>query len=99
MVISSEDIKKVQEALKAKGMDPGPATGHMDAKTQAALSEFQKANNLPATGVLDEKTAEKLGVALKDHTPKGAATRPGAEPQQGRQENSGSQEKSGSNVR
>jgi hypothetical protein len=75
MVISSEDIKKAQEALKAKGMDPGPATGRMDAQTQEALSKFQKANDLPATGVLDEKTAAKLGVALnKSHE--------GAKPQQ-----------------
>jgi len=79
MVISSEDIKKAQEALKARGLDPGPATGRMDPKTQEALSEFQKANDLPATGVLDEKTAEKLGVALNGHK--------GAEPQQRRQEN------------
>jgi peptidoglycan hydrolase-like protein with peptidoglycan-binding domain len=80
MVISSEDIKKAQEALKAKGMDPGPATGRMDAKTQEALSEFQKANNLPATGVLDERTAEKLGVALNHHK--------GAKPQHRSQESS-----------
>ena len=78
MVISSEDIKKAQEALKSKGLDPGPATGRMDPKTQQALSEFQKANDLPATGVLDEKTAEKLGLMLSGQK--------GAEPRQGRQE-------------
>ena len=27
--------------------------------------EFQKANDLPATGVLDKKTADKLGITLK----------------------------------
>jgi hypothetical protein len=78
MVISAEDIKKAQEALKSKGLDPGPATGRMDPKTQQALSEFQKANDLPATGVLDEKTAEKLGVMLNGHK--------GVEPRHGRQE-------------
>jgi hypothetical protein len=78
MVISAENIKKAQEALKSKGLDPGPATGRMDSKTQQALSEFQKANDLPATGVLDKKTAEKLGVMLNDHK--------GAEPRQERQE-------------
>ena len=65
MVISSDDIKKAQEALKAKGRDPGAISGRMHAKTQEALREFQKENNLPATGVLDRKTAEKLGVTLK----------------------------------
>jgi peptidoglycan hydrolase-like protein with peptidoglycan-binding domain len=78
MVISAENIKKAQEALKSKGLDPGPTTGRMDPKTQQALSEFQKANDLPATGVLDKKTAEKLGVMLNDHK--------GAEPRQERQE-------------
>ena len=65
MVISSDDIKRAQEALKAKGQDPGAVSGRMHAKTQEALREFQKENNLPATGVLDKKTAEKLGVTLK----------------------------------
>jgi Putative peptidoglycan binding domain len=65
MVISSDDIKRAQEALKAKGRDPGAISGRMHAKTQEALREFQKENNLPATGVLDKKTADKLGVTLK----------------------------------
>src|SRR5918994_4385584 len=65
MVISSDDIKKAQEALKAKGKDPGAVSGRMHAKTQEALREFQKENDLPATGVLDKKTADKLGVTLK----------------------------------
>ncbi len=61
MKISSSDIKKAQDALKAKGLDPG-TDGRMDAKTQQALRDFQKSNNLPATGVLDDRTIEKLGV-------------------------------------
>jgi hypothetical protein len=61
MAVSSDDIKKAQDALKAKGLTPG-SDGKMDAKTQQALRDFQKANKLPVTGVLDEKTAEKLGV-------------------------------------
>jgi hypothetical protein len=62
--ISSEDIMKVKAALKAKGIDPGPITGTMDSKTQQALREFQKANNLPVTGSVDQQTAAKLGVTL-----------------------------------
>jgi peptidoglycan hydrolase-like protein with peptidoglycan-binding domain len=64
MVISAEDIKKAQEALKAKGFDPGPPTGKMEGRTQEALTQFQRANGLPPTGVLDDKTAGKLGVTL-----------------------------------
>jgi Putative peptidoglycan binding domain len=68
MVISSDDIRRAQEALKAKGRDPGAISGKMHAKTQEALREFQKANDLPATGILDHKTAEKLGIKLKGST-------------------------------
>ena len=65
MVISSAEIKKAQEALKAKGHKPG-SDGKLDTQTQQALRDFQKANDLPATGVLDEKTADKLGVKMND---------------------------------
>jgi len=60
--MSKEDVKQVQAALKNKGMDPGPEDGVMGPKTQQALREFQKSNNLPVTGRIDEKTASALGV-------------------------------------
>jgi hypothetical protein len=66
MVVSPNHIKSAQEALKARGHNPGSVNGKMDEKTQQALRNFQKANNLPATGVLDEKTAEQLGVTLTE---------------------------------
>ena len=73
MVVSSEDIKKAKEALKAKGLNPGPIDGTLDSKTQQALRDFQKANKLPVTGVLDAQTAEKLGVTMeKDSIPRRA---------------------------
>ena len=59
--VSSDDIKNAKEALKAKGIDPGPINGTLDSKTQQA---FQQANNLPVTGTLDQATATKLGVTL-----------------------------------
>lgn len=63
MVVTSDHIKKAQDALKAKGLNPGTG-GKLDPQTQQALRDFQKANGLPATGVLDEKTAAKLGVTM-----------------------------------
>jgi len=66
MVISAEEIKRAQEALKAQGHDPGAVSGRMHAKTQEALREFQKANDLTPTGVLDKKTADKLGVLVPE---------------------------------
>jgi peptidoglycan hydrolase-like protein with peptidoglycan-binding domain len=62
--VSSDDIKNAKEALKAKGIDPGPINGTLDSKTQQALRQFQQANNLPVTGTLDQATATKLGVRL-----------------------------------
>jgi len=62
--VTADDIKKAKEALKAKGLNPGPIDGILDGKTQQALRDFQKANRLAVTGDLDQQTAEKLGVAL-----------------------------------
>src|SRR5215475_14410905 len=73
MVVSSDDIKKAKEALKAKGLNPGPIDGTLDSKTQQALRDFQKANKLPVTGVLDAQTAEKLGVTKEKSSIPGRA--------------------------
>jgi len=62
--VTADDIKKAKEALKAKGLNPGPIDGVLDGKTQQALRDFQKANKLAVTGDLDQQTAEKLGVTL-----------------------------------
>ena len=61
-VKGSEDVKKLQEALKAKGQDTGPVDSIMGPKTRAALKAFQKASGLKETGELDDQTAGKLGV-------------------------------------
>jgi peptidoglycan hydrolase-like protein with peptidoglycan-binding domain len=62
MATGSEETRKVQEALKAKGNDPGAIDGRMGPKTRAALKAFQEANGLKGTGQLDNQTADKLGV-------------------------------------
>src|SRR5215208_6180102 len=65
MVVSPNEIRRAQEALKARGYDPGAVSGNMHAGTQEALRQFQKVNNLPVTGVLDQKTGEKLGIDIR----------------------------------
>jgi hypothetical protein len=64
MNLSPDEIKKAQEALTANGHSPGSTNGTMDSKTQQALRDFQKANKLPVTGMLDQETAKKLGITL-----------------------------------
>jgi hypothetical protein len=59
--MSAENIKKVEEALQERLHDPGPIDGVIDQRTRDALREFQKLNNLPVTGVVDEQTAARLG--------------------------------------
>ena len=63
---TSEEIKKLQEALKAKGDDPGALDGVMGRKTVAALKHFQAGNGLKASGKLDKETAEKLGIEMTE---------------------------------
>ena len=56
-------VKRVQEALKTQGHDPGPIDGVMGPQTQEALRAYQRSQNLTETGRLDPETSEKLGVA------------------------------------
>ena len=61
MVVNPTHVRRAQDALRARGLNPGD-DGKLDQNTQEALAKVQKQNNLPATGVLDDKTAAKLGV-------------------------------------
>jgi peptidoglycan hydrolase-like protein with peptidoglycan-binding domain len=58
----SESVKKMQQALKDKGQDPGPIDGVMGEKTKSALKAYQSANNLKATGSMNSETAKSLGL-------------------------------------
>ena len=60
--MGDEKVKAAQQALKDKGHDPGDVDGKMGPKTQAALRDFQKAQGIQATGRLDAKTAQALGM-------------------------------------
>lgn len=59
---TGEDVKKLQEKLKALGYDLGPpeVDGIFGSKTQAALKEYQKKMGLTETGIFDSATYEKL---------------------------------------
>jgi Putative peptidoglycan binding domain len=60
--MAQQEVKSAQDALKAKGYDPGASDGAMGPRTRAALRNFQKAEGLRATGRLDTDTRSKLGV-------------------------------------
>ena len=65
---SIEDIRAIQMALKKRGYDPGEINGMVSSQTQEALRKFQAANNLPVTGVLDNRTQAALGVVVRGTT-------------------------------
>lgn len=56
----SDVIRDLQNELKELGYDPGTADGKWGAKTELALKKFQRDNNLPATGKLDEDTKRMI---------------------------------------
>ena len=59
---SPEVIKQVQEKLNAAGYDAGPADGMLGAKTEQALTTFQGAKGLEASGRLDTQTLAELQI-------------------------------------
>lgn len=60
--MSSESIKRVQEALKAEGYDPGEADGIWGRRSIAALRKFQAATGLEVDGIFGpESRAALLG--------------------------------------
>lgn len=75
--MASQAVKRVQEALKAKGFRTGPVDGVWGRKTVAAVKAFQQANGLEVDGVVGPQTSAAL---FKDLLL----------PQPGAQQNSGS---------
>jgi peptidoglycan hydrolase-like protein with peptidoglycan-binding domain len=65
---SGARIEAIQQALKDKGLDPGPVDGLMGAKTIAAVRELQKKEGLQPTGRLDAQTLDRLGLAKDQAT-------------------------------
>jgi hypothetical protein len=59
--VTRERMRAIQEALQAKGYDPGAIDNAFGAQTKSALLRYQKDNNLPQ-GALDVETLKSLGV-------------------------------------
>jgi hypothetical protein len=55
-----DDIKKLQQQLKAAGYDPGGVDGIYGKNTAAAVKAYQKANNLTADGIAGSQTLGSL---------------------------------------
>ena len=82
------DVRAMQQALKARGHDPGPIDGVHGPRTSAALKSFQQAEGLTVSGHADTETMARLNVpsaspATEPST--STAPAPGAPPVEKRQ--------------
>lgn len=56
----SQQLLSAQQALADLGYDPGEIDGSMHRQTRKTLRLYQRDNNLPVTGRLDQKTLSLL---------------------------------------
>ena len=62
MAPKPERIKEIQAALAKSGHYAGEPTGKWDASSTAALKRFQEANGIKASGKLNARTLQVLGL-------------------------------------
>jgi peptidoglycan hydrolase-like protein with peptidoglycan-binding domain len=77
--LSPEQVRVVQRALADRGFAV-ELTGEYDSSTRSALTAFQRARGLPATGNLNSPTVEALGIDPSDVTPVRRGESTGATP-------------------
>ena len=65
--LSDNDLEAVEQALEEKGYDAGKVDGRADNMSRAAIRAFQKDEGIPITGMIDEKTADRLGLQRSSH--------------------------------
>jgi peptidoglycan hydrolase-like protein with peptidoglycan-binding domain len=70
-ILTQDQVRLVQERLKAERFDPGPIDGVMDSRTEAALRQYQIRHGIPVSGSADEATLRQLQIQL---TPSGGGT-------------------------
>ena len=61
--LSRDGIRRVQQVLKDKGFDPGPANGVAGARMKDAVRTFQKRYGIASNGDVDNQTLLALGEA------------------------------------
>jgi peptidoglycan hydrolase-like protein with peptidoglycan-binding domain len=55
-LLAKDMIQQAQLYLKTAGFNPGRADGIFDAQTSSAVRQYQAANGIPTSGLLDEPT-------------------------------------------
>lgn len=77
--MNKEIVVKIQEALAAKGFNPGMIDGDFGPDTEAAVVAFQEAEGLVVDGIVGPETAAALGVSLTGEGPVTTPTKPAAD--------------------
>jgi peptidoglycan hydrolase-like protein with peptidoglycan-binding domain len=86
--LRTSQVREIQQTLESKGEKGGRVDGKWGPETEAALKDFQKSQNVPASGQLDPATIAGLGLnpaefglaassstGTTDQAPKGNNTR------------------------
>ena len=60
--LNAEQIRKVQQKLNQQGFHAGQVDGKWSSETQAAIKNFQQSKGIQATGQLNERTLDQLGL-------------------------------------
>lgn len=60
------DVYQAQKKLEALGYDPGKADGIYGKATEQAVKRYQRDYGIPATGLLDRQTLDKLSVRARN---------------------------------
>ncbi|MBQ8904044.1 MAG: cell wall hydrolase [Oscillospiraceae bacterium] len=61
---SGTEVEEIQRVLKERGLFTGEITGYYGAQTAQAVSEFQRQQGLPETGIADKRTLKRLGITI-----------------------------------
>jgi peptidoglycan hydrolase-like protein with peptidoglycan-binding domain len=70
-------VSQAQSALNSRGYNVGSVDGRMGARTSRAVMDFQRANNMTATGRLDGATLAALNVGSERSASQSYGTSPG----------------------
>jgi peptidoglycan hydrolase-like protein with peptidoglycan-binding domain len=65
-LLARDMIQQAQTHLKLAGFDPGRADGVFDARTADAVRQYQAAQGIPVSGLLDEPTRSAMFPGFRD---------------------------------
>lgn len=62
--LSRSDMRAIEQALRDEGYSPGTVDGVADDDTREAIRAFQQDSGFTESGMVDEQTADSLGVQI-----------------------------------